>query len=59
MKHVWRHFLIDSFFRYMFMTLDKTREEFLKHMDEYGDHYTKYIDDDSMKEVIKKQHFKK
>lgn len=37
--------------KYMFVTLDATRKEFLKHMDEYGDHYTKFIDEDSMKEV--------
>lgn len=38
----------------MFVTLDKTKKEFLKHMDEFGDSYTKYTDEDSVKEVKKK-----
>lgn len=43
--------------KYMFIVLDSTRKEFLKHMDEYGDHYTKFVDEDNMKEVSKQNVF--
>lgn len=35
----------------MYVTLDETKKEFLKHMDEYGDNYTKYTDEDGLKDV--------
>ncbi|KAI9273429.1 ATP dependent DNA ligase domain-containing protein [Helicostylum pulchrum] len=40
--------------KYMFVTLDKTKKEFLKHMDEFGDSYTKYTDEDSVKELLER-----
>ncbi|KAG2236091.1 hypothetical protein INT48_006107 [Thamnidium elegans] len=40
--------------KYMFVTLDKTKKEFLKHMDEFGDSYTKYTDEDNVKELLER-----
>lgn len=35
----------------MYITLDETRDEFLKRMDIYGDPYTKHLTDEQTREV--------
>ncbi|KAI9344740.1 ATP dependent DNA ligase domain-containing protein [Pilaira anomala] len=40
--------------KYMYVTLDETKKEFLKHMDEYGDNYTKYTDEDGLKDLLER-----
>jgi hypothetical protein len=37
--------------KYMYVTLNDKKEEFSKVMDEYGDDYTKYVNENSIKEV--------
>lgn len=38
--------------RYMYVTSDATRAEMLTRMDEYGDHYTKHVKEDQLKEIL-------
>lgn len=46
-----KHNITQYVSRYMYVTSDATRAEMLTRMDEYGDHYTKHVKEDQLKEV--------